>query len=199
MNFQALKQESTSIEQPLQLLKLNLTTFLVPKHACTTSTGLPWEWKLLYLVFPAQITQDHHDSENDFYLMFLALKQKFKSIAQPLQLFWNTPAQLTQDNHNSENEFIWLPTTETRVRKHGTETSLYKPPQDFNHSENDFVWSSQHWNRSQQAPRSLYGCQNWILSRSWFKNTPAQPAQDHHRSENDFTWSSQHWNSSPPA
>ena len=38
--FPALKQESTSIAQPLQLWKLGFRTFLVLKDACTTSTTL---------------------------------------------------------------------------------------------------------------------------------------------------------------
>ena len=39
--FPALKQEFTSITQPLHLSKLNFSTFLLPKHNCTTSTGTP--------------------------------------------------------------------------------------------------------------------------------------------------------------
>ena len=67
--FPALKQESISIALPLQLSKLNFSTFLVPKYASMTSTGPPWHWKLLYLIFPA-------------------LKYESTSIVQPLQL-WN--------------------------------------------------------------------------------------------------------------
>ena len=66
--FPALKEESTSITQPLQLSKLNFVTFLVQEHTRTTSTGPPQEWKWIYLIFPA-------------------LKQESTSIAQPLQLW----------------------------------------------------------------------------------------------------------------
>ena len=50
--FPALKQEFTSIAQPLQLSKLNFNTFLVSKHDCTTSTGPPQPWKQLHLILP---------------------------------------------------------------------------------------------------------------------------------------------------
>ena len=40
MIFPALKQDSTSIVQPLQLWKFYLWTFLAVKDACTTSTTL---------------------------------------------------------------------------------------------------------------------------------------------------------------
>ena len=38
LTYSALKHESMSIAQPLQLWKLYLWTFLVLKHACATST-----------------------------------------------------------------------------------------------------------------------------------------------------------------
>ena len=104
-----------SIAQPLQLWKLNFSTFLVRKHACTTSTGSPRQWKWLYLRFQQwkmspQASQPVQLSKWNFstflvamhayltstgpqrqwkwvYLIFQALKQEYTSIAQPLQLW----------------------------------------------------------------------------------------------------------------
>ena len=104
-----------NITQALQLWKLNFSTFLVLKHACTTSTGPPRQWKRLYLSFPAledestSIAQPLKLSKLKFstflvpmhayltsigpprqwkrvYLIFQALRQDSTSIAQPQQL-----------------------------------------------------------------------------------------------------------------
>ena len=66
--FPALKQEFTRITQPLHLSKLNLSTLLLPKHDCTTSTEPLRKWKWHYLIFQV-------------------LKQETTSIVQPLQLW----------------------------------------------------------------------------------------------------------------
>ena len=66
--FSALKQQSTSITQPLHLATLNFSTFLVPKYDYTTSTGQTQKWKRIFLIFPA-------------------LKQESRSIGQHLQLW----------------------------------------------------------------------------------------------------------------
>ena len=207
--FPVLKQQSTSIEQPLQLWKLGFRTFLVSYniYSCGNCTGghswywdtpvqPPQQWKQLYLIFPA-------------------LKHESTSIVQPLQL-WKLDFRIflvmkdaCRTSTTVTTTLCDLPSTDTGVHKHHIASRLLKlsfcallvPKLAFitsmatglHDSENNLTWSSQHWKRSPQASHNLYSCQNWMLSHSLFRNTPVQRLQDH---QNDFTWSSQHWNRS---
>ena len=109
--FSALTQESTSMAQPLQLLKLNFNRFLVPKHDCTTSNGPPQQWKRLYLILPA-------------------LKQQSTSITQPLHLRKSGfRTFLVQNAAFTTSTTMWmtlsdLPNADTGVHKHHTTSTV---------------------------------------------------------------------------
>ena len=59
---------SPQASQPVQVSKLNFSTFLVPIHTYLTSAGPPRQWKQVYLIFQS-------------------LKQESTIITQPLQLW----------------------------------------------------------------------------------------------------------------
>ena len=95
----------------LHLSKLNFSTFLVPKHICTTFTRPPRKWKRLYRIFPA-------------------LKQESTSIAQPLQwwkLWFRTFLVLKDACTTStivKTALSDVPSAETGVHKHRTTSIL---------------------------------------------------------------------------
>ena len=109
--FSALKQRSTSIAQLPHFSKLNFSSFPVPKHDYTTTTGSPRQWKRLYLIFPA-------------------LKQESTSIVQPLQLWklylWTF---LVLKDACTTSTTVWitlcdLHSTDTGVLKHRTTSTV---------------------------------------------------------------------------
>ena len=185
-----MKQESTSITQHFQLWKLGFRTFLVLKDACTPSTGPPWQWKQLYLIFSA-------------------LKQKSTSIKEP-QLAFRTFMVLKHDCTTSTTMKVALsdlPSTKTGIHKHCTTSTLVKT--DFSNIPG-----------SETRPHSLHRTTMKVKTTSSDLPSTETRVHEHcttstvveivlvhilgterclcnfHNRGNDFIWSSLHWNRS---
>ena len=201
--FPAQEQEYTSIAQPLHLCKLGFKTFVVLKHACTTSSTV----KTALSDLPSTETWVHKCQrtskvvETEF-SMFLVPKHDWRTSTGPPQKWKRLdlifPA-LKQALDNLSTCRNWIlsdfTSTETGVNEHHTtsrvveivlvdilvtERCLYN----LHGRENDFIWSSQHLNSSPQASH--------IPGHSWYWNTPVWHLHDLPDRKNDFIWSYQH-------
>ena len=143
--FPALKQESTSISQPLHLCKLNFSTFLAPKHVRTSSTTLKTAFSYLpsiktgvyehrntsalkwaYVSFTGLPRQWEH-----LHLNYRPLNQASTSIAWCLQLWklnfrtWKLNCSTFQASKHActtstieKTDLSDLPSTKTGVHEH---------------------------------------------------------------------------------
>ena len=190
--FPALKQEFTSIAQPVHLSKLNFSTFLVPKHNCATSTGPPRKWKWLYLIFPA-------------------LKQDSMSIVQPLQLWkfylWTffVVKHACTTYTTVKTALSDLLGTETGVHKHCTTSTLGIT--EFWHIPDSETWLHNLHRTTTTVKTTLSDLPSTeaavykhrttsIVGKIGLSDIPGTERRLYnlHDNQNGFIWSSKHWN-----